>query len=373
MNAASQTPRWLAEEEWLQKFLHWFVDRLDTPRNKAITRRVTETTVPALFKFSEETNYRWKLIEDLARDYSIFDINLDRVGRGQVVYDNAQLRLNPSCENLLRDWLSRPRIDPVQAALREAVAQYADRFADKGVSLLSIRPQEFYYDPLQLAKSFAAVRDVLDQKLSLREISARCFRGDSKFLDNRYDLLQKLFGQHANSIQPRPLLLTAFAPPAFTRLLIIENQDSFLRLVDQEPEKTALLYSGGFRASAGRLLSAHTRFSFLEDSAAADFLKRWRTPDLPIFFWGDLDFSGMGILTALRQSLPALQAWQEGYAPMLSDLETGEGHFPTEAGKGLQIDPGATGCLYSDGSLLPAIRTLGRYLDQEAYLAKAEA
>ena len=127
MNAASQTPRWLAEEEWLQKFLHWFVDRLDTPRNKAITRRVTETTVPALFKFSEETNYRWKLIEDLARDYSIFDINLDRVGRGQVVYDNAQLRLNPSCENLLRDWLSRPRIDPVQAAFNALTAQQGGR------------------------------------------------------------------------------------------------------------------------------------------------------------------------------------------------------------------------------------------------------
>lgn len=372
MSEAIQAPRWLAEEEWLQKLLHWFVDRLDAPRNKAITRRVSETTVPALFKFSEETNYRWKLVKDLATDYSIFDINLDRVGRGQVAYDNAQLRLNPSCENLLRDWLCRPRIDPAQAAWRAAVAQYADRFIDSGSSLLGIRPQELCYDPAQLAKSFAAIGDVLDQELSLREIAARCFRGDSKFLDNRYDLLEKMFGQRTSLILPRPLLLTAFAPLGFTQLLIVENQDSFLRLVDQKPNKTALLYSGGFRASAGRLLSAHTRFSFLADSAVAEFLQRWRTPDLPMLFWGDLDFSGMGILASLRQSLPRLKASQDGYAPMLQDLEKGLGHLPSEASKGMQIDPKITGCTYCDDTLLPAIRRAGRFIDQEGYLLRVE-
>ena len=147
--------------------------------------------MPALFKFSEETNYRWGLVDELAKVYAIFDIHLERVGRSQVLYDNAQLRLSVSCEPVLRDWLCRPRVDPVQAAWQQAIAQHADQFSDNGDSLLCIRAQEFLYDPIQVAKSFAAVGDVLKQELSLREISARCFRGDSKFLDNRYDLLQK--------------------------------------------------------------------------------------------------------------------------------------------------------------------------------------
>lgn len=82
-------------------------------------------------------------------------------------------------------------------------------------------------------------------------------------------------------------------------------------------------------------------------------------------FWGDLDYAGMGILKALRNSLPNLQAWQPGYQPMLEILENGGGHTPEQAGKIGQNDPGETGCGYSDFSLLPSLRKQGRFVDQE--------
>lgn len=368
MNESVPIPRWLQEEEWLQQLLHWFVDRLDAPRERAITRRVTKTTVPALYKFSEDTRYRWTLIEELVRGHQVFEVFYERVASSQVHYDYAQLRLNVVTEPLLRQWLDRPRIDPAQMAWREAIARHAERFMDGGASLQSLRPKEFSYAPELLANAFAAIDGYLDRALSLREISARCFRGDSKFLDHRQELLVRLYGERAEAIKPRPLLLTAFAPPGFDRLLIVENQDSFLRLADQKPGQTALLYSGGFRAAADRLVSDRTRFAFLPYSDPIEFRQRWCNPDLPAAFWGDLDFSGLGILAALRQSLPGLRAWKPGYEPMLEDLKRGHGHRPSEARKGAQVDPQITGCSYSDNFLLPGIRSLDRFIDQEAYL-----
>src|SRR5690606_8148513 len=120
----------------------------------------------------------------------------------------------------------------------------------------------------------------------------------------RQELLNKLFAERATLIQPRPLLLTAWAPAGFSQLLIVENQDSFLRLVESPPAGYALLYSGGFRASADRLTSEHTRFAFLPGSDASEFEQQWRSGALPMYFWGDLDFAGMGILKALRSTLP---------------------------------------------------------------------
>ncbi|MBA3979214.1 MAG: hypothetical protein C0462_01295 [Alcanivorax sp.] len=359
-------PVWLAEEPWLQRWLGWFADRLDTERTRAVTRRINESTLPELYQFGEDTSYRWQLLERLANEYDVFEIIYDRkLARHQERYENAQLRFRPESEDLLRKWLNRPRIDPMAEAWQQALQLHAHCFADDGAALLNARPNAAGLTPAELTAGFAAVADHLDQLLTLREISARCFRGDSKFLDQRLDLLQKLFGERAANIQPRPLLLTAWAPAGFTQLLIVENQDSFLRLVDNPPADYALLYSGGFRASADRLTSEHTRFAFLPGSDASGFQQRWRDATLPMYFWGDLDFAGMGILKALRVTLPQLACWQPGYAPMLAMLEQGGGHAYEQAGKSGQTDPGATGCAYADKVLLPLIRATQRGLDQE--------
>jgi hypothetical protein len=58
--------------------------------------------------------------------------------------------------------------------------------------------------------------------------------------------------------------------------------------------------------------------------------------EMPCWFWGDLDYAGMDILRTLRQSFPNAEAWSLGYSAMLTELTTGGGHQPDEAGKGAQ-------------------------------------
>jgi hypothetical protein len=86
---------------------------------------------------------------------------------------------------------------------------------------------------------------------------------------------------------------------------------------------------------------------------------------LPAFFFGDLDFSGMGILASFRLAYPRLEAWQTGYEPLLRELTAGRSHLPVQAQKEAQLDPGNTGCPYADGVLLPALRSHSRFVDQE--------
>ncbi|WP_133492019.1 Wadjet anti-phage system protein JetD domain-containing protein [Alcanivorax sp. 24] len=362
-------PLWLQEEPWLGRLLGWFLDRLEQPRTQTITRRVKKSTVPELFQFSEDTRYRWQLMERLAQEYRVFSIHYDsRLSAFQERYENAQLRLNPACEALLRGWLDRPRVDPLRQTWRNALSGHEAHFQDGGAALLDAKPALAGDSPEDMVGHFIRAASLLDSGLTLRELSARCFRGNSKFLDGRQELLTRLFGERAQLIRPRPLLLTAWAPAGCGRLLIVENQDTFLRLVAQAPAGYALLYSGGFRASAQRLTSPHTRFAFLPGSDPAVFRQRWLDHTLAAFFWGDLDFAGLGILATLRQSLPDLVAWQPGYQPMLLALTRGEGHSAEQAGKDRQNDPGHTGCPYADRQLLPALRDSKRFLDQEAFL-----
>jgi hypothetical protein len=372
------TPIWLKDEPWLAKWLGWFLDRLDKrepnseesnedgQRARAITRRIKKSTLPALYDFNEDTQGRWQLLQQIARDHGLFNIVLDKKRSAfQEPYENAQCRLNPDSEALLRDWLNRPKQDPVAQAWQQAINEHAGTFIDNGDALLTQRPNIPGLTPADIVNAFANVEQHLDNNLTLREIAARSFNGDSKALDNRHELLLKLYGDNANGIQPRPLLLTAWAPAGFSKLLIVENQDSFLRLVENPPADYALLYSGGFRASATRLNSEHTRFAFLPGSDPEQFKASWLNEQTECYFWGDLDFAGMGILKALRNSLPTLQAWQPGYQPMLEILKTGGGHTQEQAGKAGQNDPGETGCGYSDSTLLPSLRKQGRFLDQE--------
>ena len=369
------TPIWLQDEPWLAKWLGWFLDRLDksqdddggTARKKAITRRIKKNTLPALYDFNEDTHGRWQLLQRLASEHHIFEIRYDnKLAPYQEPYENAQCRLNPDSEPLLRDWLNRPRQDPATLAWHQAISEHQGNFIDNGEALLIQRPSIPDLSPAEIVTAFASIRQHLTQRLTLREIAARCFKADSKALDNRQELLIKLFGDQAIIIQPRPLLLTAWAPPGFTKLLIVENQDSFLRLVEAPPEDYALLYSGGFRASATRLSSEHTRFAFLPGSAPEQFNQRWLAENLPCYFWGDLDYAGIGILKALRQNLPELSAWQPGYHPMLAMLENGEGHTAQQARKTGQTDPVAIGCPLCDRVLLPALRQSQRFIDQES-------
>lgn len=85
--------------------------------------------------------------------------------------------------------------------------------------------------------------------------------------------------------------------------------------------------------------------------------------DLFLYFWGDLDFSGLSILKSLRELFPELTAWKSGYSPMLDVIE--QGHLPKYSKKQNQKVLRSTGCQYADEVLVPAILKYGKFVDQE--------
>lgn len=367
MSVSPSPPRCITDEPWLMHLLDWFLTRLETGRQRDVIRRVTAKTIPALFYFNEDVAYRWELIsEELANNYGVFQIRYARQSSATERYQDAQLRLNSLAEPLLRLWLNRPEISEEQLAWQKAIDLYAAESAEQLKVFNQRRIDIPGLTPKQVVQGLVAVGKHLNQGFSLRELSARCFLGNSKVLDRRYDLLAQLYGADAEAIKARPLLLNVWAPVAFDRVLIVENQDSFLRLYERPPTNCALLYSGGFRAGAQRLLSEHTCFSFLPGSDNGYFQQNW--PPTQAHFWGDLDYAGMSILRSLRNSIPTLTAWRPGYVPMLSSLLEGAGHAPEQAKKEEQTDPLNTGCDYTDTELLPALRMTGRFIDQEGFL-----
>jgi hypothetical protein len=133
---------------------------------------------------------------------------------------------------------------------------------------------------------------------------------------------------------------------------------------------TALVYSSGFRGAALRLRKPHGASIYYsrgcsDDATGAFELALFSVPDISTFFWGDLDYSGMAILAALRSTFPNAQAWRPGYEPMVERLRNGEGHSPFESGKEGQRPIDLTGCPYADEVLVPILKASGLFIDQE--------
>ena len=155
------TPIWLKDEPWLAKWLGLFLNKLDNrdgeQSQRAITRRIDKRNLPALYDFNEDTQGRWQLLQQIARDHDIFKIVLDNKRSAfQESYENAQCRLNPDCETLLREWLNRPKQDPVALAWQQAINEHATTFIDNGDALLSQRPQITGLTPAEIVAAFAA-------------------------------------------------------------------------------------------------------------------------------------------------------------------------------------------------------------------------
>lgn len=223
------------------------------------------------------------------------------------------------------------------------------------------------------------------QSLYLRELSARHFRGHSKVLDAREELL-RLLGAADGQFLEAPIQLLVSLPERrdaerpFDEVLFVENLVSFERMTRHRQlawAQAALVFASGFKGTARRLRArpgSSVYWQGLADPDAADAWTRWLydgpasdLATLPVRFYGDLDFAGLQILAQLRQSFPSCQAWESGYTALLAMLEAGQGHAPAMAGKEGQGDPGMTGCGFADERLLPALRRSGRCVDQECW------
>jgi len=212
--------------------------------------------------------------------------------------------------------------------------------------------------------------------ISLRSLSARCFGGDSKFLDKRRSLLENAFPAAASLISPRAIMMSVYIPTTLKAAIFVENFDSFRSTVNavfrsKLADKIAVVYSAGYRSSANLIRQAgNSQFVTINHVTKDEYqtFENWWFSDsqsVPVLFWGDLDYEGMGILKALRARFHNAIAFKAAYRVCLSYQQRGVCHLAQQAGKTQQIDPGETGCDYADSVLLPAIRTHSLFTDQE--------
>lgn len=365
-----QPPVWLPEEHEIVALLGAVVDRFDDQPGEARQRNVSlpvEPYLPSLMRADAAADHSWSLILALVRS----GLCSVRAGRREPLdpeWIGARLVFPLASEAVLREWLQRERAPSALHRWREAVRQHAAAFPKGCDALLARRIVVPGRSDEEVAGAFARMATVRGS-MTLRQLSALVFWGDSKVLDDRAELIAALFPQL--EIRERALVVAVHLPQAPRGVLFIENQDTYTATAMgalRTAADYALVYAAGFRGAAERVRSrtgAMLHFSGEgHEQGCAAFSSWWfgqADPPGPCWFWGDLDFAGMQILKALRSRFGEVAAWQPGYEPMLAALRM-QGGYATPG----QQDPGVTGCPYADEVLLPAIRAHGQ-VDQEVW------
>lgn len=107
-----------------------------------------------------------------------------------------------------------------------------------------------------------------------------------------------------------------------------------------------LVFSSGYKATADRVRIIQGQMLFFTGASTNKESNAWfknyivsDKNDLPTYLWGDLDYEGLKILKQLKSNFLNLEAWKPGYEKMMGNIEAGNGHNTTEAGKEKQQDP----------------------------------
>lgn len=369
-------PRWLDDQPEVVQVLDELLSKLD---NKAWEQwpyapRVTLSAkkLPTIFAGGHASDLSWSCLQSLAHEWGLIELKLKHKHDPFLPdYQGARLILKQHAEAVLRDWLKHPQQATDRQQWLAALAEYADKFPGNIHKLQSRTISAPEKSAIEIIEAFHQIHLYQHDRLSLRQLSTRCFWGDSKFLDNKEEHVLTLYPDI--NIAPRPVLVNAYLPKQLKGVLLIENLDSYLALTQQpsvSSQDLALVFCSGYKASAKRIREQEGASIFLQGNFELKevFSSWWLAPEaesLPVFFWGDLDFSGMSILAALREPFQTISAWQPGYQILLSKLQSTQSHTPDSSDKQNQVDPGITGCTYADEVLLPALRAVGRFIDQE--------
>ena len=230
-------------------------------------------------------------------------------------------------------------------------------------------------------------RQANNEQITLRCLSARCFWGDAKFLDTKRKIISALYPQFRHCIKLRTIMMSTRISETLEHVIFVENFDSFCALSNAfdhikeiDPQKISgitLVYSAGFKSSAARSRklgnSQFVSINSPSEHAFNQFNQWWfkqYDSTVECWFWGDLDFAAMTLLSALRQTFPNTQAWQLGYQQIISYHQQGLGHQHLADKKQNQIDPAMTKCNFADKNLLPLMRNSERFIDQEVVSEK---
>ena len=365
-------PRWLADEPEIQSLLHKVLDRFDLQAGDTRQQRIyfpAERHLPTLKRLNEQADQLWCLVGELER-LTLLTIRPGKRGPYDADWKGAKLGFAPTAEETLRHWLQRPRQEPALRGWRACVRKHADRFPHGIEPLLKRRIAMPGLDDEQIVLALARLGGI-GTPHTLRQLSAKLFAGNSKWLDEREELLLTLFPELP--LKQRALIVSVHLPEPCRGVLFIENQDTYAEALNgalPHCEGLALIYAAGFRGGAERIRDSEAALlHYHNNDAEQEHFESWwfdpaTPPPGPVYFFGDLDYTGMAILAALRRRFGEVHAWQPGYEPLLELLRNGHGHTAEMSNKQLQSDPGTTGCPYADETLLPTMRLFG-FIDQE--------
>ena len=373
----------------LVPLLQRIVDRIDAvpfeARSRELSFPLNQRTWPELFaqEVASEREFLWQLLRQLASRPGL-RLALDErraMRESDPVLRHPRLLIEVAAEPLLRRLTGRELADGPSWSERwkEAVR---GRFSDAEIAgrLLSRPIAIAGREPAEILDRFEAIRLIAEADLTLNEVASRQFWGLSKALEGSQDAIALLLGVEACPFPDKPvqLLVAARTDHSDAPVLFVENAATFETLAAgriAQAEGLVLVFASGYRASARRIRTTAGSSCYFAPSAwernprlpaAFDSWLRSGDSRRPVFFWGDLDYAGIDILKTLKAPFPQVRAWEPGYAMLLDRLHAGHSHAPEEARKGGQSDPGATGCSYADGILLPALRESGRFVDQES-------
>lgn len=381
----TQQPLWVDAKE-TQALLNRLVDRLDSAENrgsaKAQSVLLGEKLWPELFNAPYESLKEdlWGHLVEMCR-WGWLLVKPESALRSRSGYAQS-VRLTIADESAVRLATRRPeRLKTLAERWRDAVFQRLNA-ADNVKAAVSEYCIDMPDHPMEaVVARLNQMATLKGQPLLLREVSAQLFWGMSKVLDKRQGLVAALLGLDECPFPEAPVQLQVHIPEGLRGgVLFIENLTSFERAVRAGGPAFSgltLVYASGFKGSAQRLRTEagcslyYSRSGVRagrEVEAFEDWLFGKRSDALvPTYFWGDLDFSGMRILAAMRSSFPELRAWESGYAPMLEELVAGRGHSPEASEKSGQRALSSTGCGYADRELVPALHRWGTYVDQELF------
>lgn len=369
-----ERPLWLDEEAEIRALLSAALDRFDRQRGVDRQRRIYLAALehlPSLQRADAAADHTWALVQELERR-GVLAIRRAARGPYDVDWLAAKIAFSPETEGTLREWLGRDWSAPAKLMWREAIEKHAESFHDAGAALLSQRIVIENRSAVEIVAALAGAAK-LTLPMTLRQLSATVFWGNSKILDDRGELVAALL-PHLE-IRDRTLVMAVHLPRECRGVLFIENQDTYTTAAAGTPveaRELALVFAAGFRGSASRVRNRSGSLLHYAGPGRLDFAERfdsWWYDNDPAFgsswFWGDLDFAGMHILKTLRDRFEGLCAWAPGYESMLVQLQMRGGYGERiDDAKG-QLDPILTGCPYADSTLLPAIRRYGQ-LDQES-------
>lgn len=332
----------------ISTIFHKVLDKIDkqpmNDRKNAISVPINDKFFPELFQGNEAHE---KYIEALIEE-SFFHLTVSKKNQFRAWTDkNAKLKFNPEKETFLRDFYCRA----INNNLWEVAIDNCDvTFENELKAILLKRPIRIEgKSDAEVINRFASWSVNIPKNSSAREESARCFWGISKVFDKREDICE-----YFNFTLLPIILLMHSNSNEIKQILFIENLETFHQATKSSNSifnGLLIVYASGYKASAKRVRKENGSSVFFTENCLLsneakqnilDWLYLKNEKAIEVFFWGDLDYEGMGILDALREQFENIKVWYKGYLPMIEALENNFGHSPYMAGKEKQREVNIT-------------------------------